>query len=184
MRRNSKRPNRVVMAVLGVSWLCQDLMACSDKVQCGKMEAPCREIEMSCKCGMGYRSGKVRLLRARWSPYGRRSPAVFLGTKWNCEDQLLENGWMMPSCSIWLKSTLAMRRRSELPCLNCTVIGRGLGYSWELLEDGIKGWCRSNESNGHMPWLFLSQPSYAITCNLLMQLHATLFCNLSLNLHR
>ena len=42
----------------------------------------------------------------------RQSPVVFFGTMWSGEDQLLAEGLIMPSCSMWSNSSLAMRRRS------------------------------------------------------------------------
>ena len=47
---------------------------------------------------------------------GRKSPAVFFGTMWSGEDQLLDEGLMIPSCSMWSNSSLAMRRRSGGRC--------------------------------------------------------------------
>ena len=62
--------------------------------------------------GMGYLYGVVTLLRARYSSQGSQSPAVFFGAMWSGEDQLLDEGLMMPSCSMWSNSSLAMRRHS------------------------------------------------------------------------
>ena len=52
-----------------VSRIYRDLMVCSKRSSFEMIEAPCREIEKSCKCGIGYLSDVVTLLRARQSPH-------------------------------------------------------------------------------------------------------------------
>ncbi len=52
------------------------------------------------------------LVKPRKSPQGLQSPGVCLGTMCKADDQLLDEGRIIPSSSKWSNSCRAIRRRS------------------------------------------------------------------------
>ena len=59
----------------------------------------------------------VARLSARLSPQGHQSPGVFFGTMCKGEDKVLEEGQMIPNCSMCSNSCLAAWRQSGARCL-------------------------------------------------------------------
>lgn len=84
-------------------------MICHDEVDVTEDRG---SMECSWRCGTGYLSGTVALFRVRKSPQGCQSPGVCLGTMCKGEDQLLDEGRIMPSSSIWSNSCRAIRSLS------------------------------------------------------------------------
>ena len=100
VRRNSKRPNGVITAVLwtssgatGIWWYPRTRSILEKKLR------PCSWAEKSCRCGTGYLSGVVLALSRRKSPQGRQDPSSFL-TRWSGEDQALSDRRTIPDSSM------------------------------------------------------------------------------------
>jgi len=111
--RNSKSLKGVVTAVFGMSSGATGIWwYASTRSLCVKIMAPCMVAVKSWRCGTGYLLGTVSLLRPRKSPHGLQLPGIFLGTKCNEEDQLLAEGRIIPSSSMWSNSCRAICRRS------------------------------------------------------------------------
>ncbi len=77
-----------------------------------KMVAPWSTAVKSWRWRTGYLSGTVALLRAQKSPHGRQSPGVCLGIICSGDDQLLSEGRIIPSCSMWSNSCRAIFNHS------------------------------------------------------------------------